>query len=358
MTRELSILRAAQNASVASNTSVISNASSASVTTDPANSQAVDGTATIPPRQPVHRRTSSNNSARSLTANLGSVSSASLAGISSPAPLRVTAAPYPIGGISLSRQNSTASRRSRTGSPSPSTTGGAYTPQLSGSYSSQHINEPPSTGVNYFGAQRHPPGLSTVATPGSSTAVASTSDVLSPGILPATSRYEETAYYRSELDTAKKENEALKRRIRELERQVRDRRASDASRVTTSSRTSGAGAQRGRSDSVSTATSAGAVSGIAAAAAAAAGTGGGNVGGGGGAGIAAQRAEVHQQAHTGAQQTQARPRVVSSLSTAGSVGVGVPEEEVRVGESAASTGIREQAAAGAAAEKEARGQAS
>lgn len=44
--------------------------------------------------------------------------------------------------------------------------------------------------------------------------------------------------------------------------------------------------------------------------------------GGGGASIAGQREE--------------RPRVVSMMSQAGSVGVGVPEDEVRVGESAAS----------------------
>lgn len=42
--------------------------------------------------------------------------------------------------------------------------------------------------------------------------------------MPATSRYEETAYFRNELESAKKENETLKRRIRELERMVHNRR--------------------------------------------------------------------------------------------------------------------------------------
>lgn len=58
--------------------------------------------------------------------------------------------------------------------------------------------------------------------------------------MPTTSRYEETAYHRHELDAVKRENEALKRRIRELERTLRARRQSDAS------------VNRVRSESVST----------------------------------------------------------------------------------------------------------
>lgn len=37
----------------------------------------------------------------------------------------------------------------------------------------------------------------------------------------STPRYEEVAHYRQELEEAKRENEALKRRIRELERALR-----------------------------------------------------------------------------------------------------------------------------------------
>ena len=81
---------------------------------------------------------------------------------------------------------------------------------------------------------------------------------------------------------------------------MRERRASDAS--------------RGRSESVSTTASM-------------SGTAGG--GGGGGTGIAGRREG-------------GRERVVSTLSVTGSVGVGVPEDEVRVGESAASAGLRAQ----------------
>jgi len=136
---------------------------------------------------------------------------------------------------------------------------------------------------------------------------------LSPGILPATTRYEETAFYRSELDSVKKENEALKRRVRDLERMVRERRPSDASRASASASQS---ATRPRSDSASTTASASAS--VAA-----------STTGAGGVSIAAQR------------EGRERPRVVSMLSTAGSIGVGVPEDEVRVGESAASAGLGE-----------------
>jgi hypothetical protein len=132
---------------------------------------------------------------------------------------------------------------------------------------------------------------------------------LSPGLMPATSRYEETAFYRAELDAVKRENEGLKRRVRELERMMRERRASDASRASQSA------VERPRSESVSTTAS------VSVAASAA--------GAGGGTSIAGQR------------EGRERSRV-SMLSTAGSVAVGVPEDEVRVGESAASAGLRGQ----------------
>ena len=58
-----------------------------------------------------------------------------------------------------------------------------------------------------------------------------------------TGRYEETALHRHELEAVKRENELLKRRIRELEQTLRIRRQSDASRT--------------RSESVSTTASVG-----------------------------------------------------------------------------------------------------
>lgn len=219
------------------------------------------------------------------------MSAASVSGISAPAPVR----PPVVGSVSLSRQNSTASRRSRAGSPAPS---------QPASLTQSHLNDPALT--SYF-ANRLPPSSSVVTQPGGSgptsapSAATPGSEILSPAILPATSRYEETAYYRSELDAVKRENEALKRQVRELERMVRERRASDASRAQQQQARS---VSRSRSESVSTTASASVT--VA----------------GGGTSIAGQREE--------------RPRVVSMMSHAGSVGVGVPEDEVRVGESAAS----------------------
>lgn len=119
--------------------------------------------------------------------------------------------------------------------------------------------------------------------------------------MPATVRYEETQFYRNELDTAKKENESLKRRIRELERQVQDRRTSDVSRP--------------RSESVSTTASM-------------------NVAPSGGASIAPPRESAPSRTD--------RDRG-NTMQSAASVGVGVPEDEVRVGESAASSGMNQQA---------------
>jgi hypothetical protein len=120
--------------------------------------------------------------------------------------------------------------------------------------------------------------------------------------MPATMRYEETAFYRGELETAKKENDALKRKIRELERQVRQRRASDTSRP--------------RSDSVSTTTSM-------------------SVTPAGGASIAGPREGL--LIRPGGDRE--RGMTTQSIASVASVGVGVPEEEVKVGESAASAGV-------------------
>lgn len=116
---------------------------------------------------------------------------------------------------------------------------------------------------------------------------------MSPGLMPATMRYEETAFYRGELESAKRENDLLKKRIRELEKMVRERKESDASRT--------------RSESVSTTASA-------------------SVAPTGGASIAGPRDSSAQRLDRG--RASARQSVTS-------VAVGVPEEEVRVGESAA-----------------------
>ena len=328
------MLRAAHNRSVASN------ASSTSASTE--HSQHIPGAENHPyssapgfshhrATRPGHNRTSSSASSRSVVAAAGSISTTSLAGVSSPAPVR----PTPSGGVSLSRENSATSHRSRNASPIP---GGHHVGSYSSSHGRDHVSpylhqataptshpslsgDPP----NYFAIHRnnslHTPGSTTTNTTVGAVA-GSEAGTMSPGILPATSRYEETAFYRAELERAKRENEALKRQIRELEKMVRDRRASSASQ--TSFQQQGGAALRSRSGSVSTTASVHSVS------------GGATVSGGGGATIASQR----DAAGTAGAAAGSRPRVVSMMSsTSGSVGVGVPEEEVRVGESAASAGM-------------------
>ncbi|KAH6617093.1 hypothetical protein F5144DRAFT_633379 [Chaetomium tenue] len=306
LTRELSILRAAQNASVVSNASSTSASASG---TEPGQwsdmSQPSLGTSHYQPVR--HQRTSSSASARSLTANAGSVSTTSLAGISSPVPVRPTAqTPIAIGGIALSRQNSSASRRSRTGSPSPA----AHRSSSSNHPYHHHHTTPgsePGSLPGYFTSRMPMPmrsqsgtgtGTGTGTTPTSAAATPTTASELSPGILPATSRYEETALRRAELDEYKRENEALRRRVRELERLVRD-----ASALKEEGRGGLADAQsQAQSQSQSQ-----------------------------------QQPQQSQQQPLSQQQQAARHRAVSTASAAGSaVGVGVPEEEVGVGESAAS----------------------
>lgn len=129
------------------------------------------------------------------------------------------------------------------------------------------------------------------ATPGSG----SLAEQMSPSLMPATSRYEETAFHRQELEAAKKENEGLKRRIRDLERMVQSRRASAAGRVP--------------SDAASATT-------------------------------AAITTPV-VVSHDGPPRRPERGRGMTSHSTTSitSLGVGVPEDEVKVGESAASSGL-------------------
>jgi hypothetical protein len=265
LTRELSLLRAAQNASVVSNTSSTSAANSSH---DVAAEQSLlSGSGfSIPTAR--HHRTSSTTSQGIAHQQL---SSSYEARVHAPRPSQATP---------LSRQDSTASRHSLTNSPGP-----------------QHSSLDPS---NYFQQQRLPPTSippsSVGATPGSM------SEQLSPGLMPTTMRYEETAFYRNELENAKKENDALKRKIRDLEKQVRQRRASDTSRT--------------RSESVSTTTSV-------------------SVTPAGGASIAGPR-EAGLIRPGGERE---RGMTTQSIASVASVGVGVPEEELKVGESAASAGV-------------------
>jgi hypothetical protein len=247
-------------------------------------------------RNRAHHRTASSTSTRSGTA-APAIPATSVVGITAPAPVRPV--PTSIGGISMSRQNSTASRRSRAESPAP--LGSSYS--QSHSYgASSHIADA-TAGSGYFHPRNTSGGHALHLA--SSTAATTASSELSPGLMQGTSRYEETAFFRSELESVKRENDALKRRVRDLERLVRDRRSSDASRT--------------RSESVSTTASV----------SVAASAGGSNVRGG--TNIAGRRDRDRE-----------RDRAASLLSSAGGANV---EDEVRVGESAASAGLRPQDAA-------------
>ncbi|KAI1871192.1 uncharacterized protein JN550_004637 [Neoarthrinium moseri] len=308
LTRDLQTLRAAHNSSAASNGSSASASTSADQQSSFVDTHLLSGPGFPLPSTSAdrrHHRTSSSTSARSFSqaATAGSTPSAIATNHppSGNAGSVLEAARNPRGSMSMSRQNSTTSHRSasRSRNRSPHPTG-------SGSYSQSHgfPYAEHGSGPGYF-PRSHPTSTphSTAATPGSE---------LSPGLMPATLRYEETAYYRQELDTAKRENDALKRRIKELEKMVRERRESDASQRST-------GGARIRSESVSTTASV-SVSGAAGV-------------GGGGTGIAGGRREPSGRAGAGME------RAFSTLSVAGSVGVGVPEEELQVGESAASAGL-------------------
>ncbi|KAJ8121635.1 hypothetical protein O1611_g10049 [Lasiodiplodia mahajangana] len=171
---------------------------------------------------------------------------------------------------------------------------------LSTSHSAPH-GFPQDYTSGYFARGRTSSNASIVATPGSE---------LSPGLMPATLRYEETAHYRSELESAKRENEALKKRVKELEKMLRERRESDS------------GHPRVRSESNSTSTTSVSMSGT---------TGVGGVVGGG-TGIAGGRRDERR----------AMDRTTSI--SGGNILVGVPDEELKVGESAATTAITQEPA--------------
>jgi len=119
----------------------------------------------------------------------------------------------------LSRQSSVASRRSEASSPSLS--------------SSLHQGD---QFPNLY-AHRHSGSLSQATTPAASQQTTNPGNAR-PSYIPTTSRYEEIVQTRAELDAVKRENEALRRRVRELERNLNSQRQS--------------GADLGRSASVST----------------------------------------------------------------------------------------------------------
>ena len=213
LTRELTILRQ-QSASVASTTSSASVGYSDAV--DQTSSHGLSGN--NHPTTSRRHRSSSNLSIRSATtaattatggtgasgSTLGTTAGVAGSMMSGIAPARDTATPYSHTRDQLSRQSSVASRRSEASSPSLS----------SSLYQGDHF-------PNLLG-HRHTGSASQPQTPSQSINLGS----VRSSHIPATQRYEEVAHHRSELEMVKKENEALRRRIRELERSLVNRRGS------------------------------------------------------------------------------------------------------------------------------------
>ncbi|KAL2760003.1 hypothetical protein ACRALDRAFT_2024086 [Sodiomyces alcalophilus JCM 7366] len=268
--QEAVLLRVAHNASVASNTSSTSTGTASHEQQQtPTDSGLLTGAGFSIPSSAGrrHNRTASNTSTRSLAATMGSANTSTASGLARP-----LATP-------LSRQNSSTSHRSITGT---SPAGDSF------------------SGVGYVPPSQRIPGYFPTTSSYSNTTTAGgnshtqDSSPLAPGLVPGTARYEEALLQREQLENTMRENEALKKRIRELERMVRER----------------------RSESISTTTSTGTGVNVSVPPPPV------------GAGVAGPRDRPSIRAPS-----------ISEQSVAGSVGVGVPEEEVRVGESASNAGM-------------------
>ena len=199
LTRELSALRA-QTASVASTTS---STSDHFFTNDTSN--AGTGTTIIPTSTRRHRSSSSLSarSARSVRDNLTSATSVS--GVAAPRDQSVQASSRPSMEITrpdMSRQNSTsaAGYRSTSITASPHLTQNAY------SY-------PHRTSVSSTSASMAASAIDPTAQPFHPRSPSLTSAV-------AAARYEEAALHRAELEAVKRENEILRARVKELERNL------------------------------------------------------------------------------------------------------------------------------------------
>lgn len=210
LTRELSMLRAAQNASVASNRSSVSG----SGLPDGSDTNHVISGPSFPhpsPRPGNHNRSSSSTSSinRSRTASLVSATGMPDGVQSSRFPNHTSQ--------SLSRQNSNIS----TSSSRPSETLG---PAVGHNPDFIHSNYQPL----YLGRRQSLPRRDTNTSIAAQYSPSSTS-TQEPReqpltSVPTTGRYEEAAYWRHELEKQKQENEMLKRRIRELEASKRNER--------------------------------------------------------------------------------------------------------------------------------------
>ncbi|KAH7323606.1 hypothetical protein BKA65DRAFT_511109 [Rhexocercosporidium sp. MPI-PUGE-AT-0058] len=232
LTRELSMLRAAQNASVVSNTS--STSAGLPDTYDHNANHLLSGPSHPAPSQRRHHRSSSATSSRSASAlaSLSSIPSTTAdrtrgGPSTSTAHTGTTAGPQ---SISLSRQNSSTGRvpgRSGTSSPLPALSNpGSYQALAGENFPSFYTQRP----IPHRDVSSSSLAMTTGSTSGGGGGGGGTEMLRADSItsVQTTGRYEEAAYHRHELEAVKRENELLKRRIRELEGTLRRRRESDA----------------------------------------------------------------------------------------------------------------------------------
>lgn len=211
---------------------------SAGLNEGPDHSQSL-ATGVTQPAQSRHR-SSSSISARSMVgasagALGGSVTSIAPSRDSGPAQSRRS---LDLPGGSLSREASVSSRRRS----------GANSPLLSSSFQqhSDHLSHHPTSGSQtHAHGHTHRPSLTSFpSNPPTTHANASIEHTRSGSLSSTTtSRYEEAAHHRAELETVKRENDSLRRRVRELEATLKNHRqlhspgGGESSRSTTISRT-------------------------------------------------------------------------------------------------------------------------
>ncbi|KAL6718548.1 hypothetical protein ACLMJK_004640 [Lecanora helva] len=212
LTRELSLLRQ-QTASVASTTSSASVGLQESTDQNPIASQRHRSSSSLSGR---NSNVATTGTAGSSSRTLGTTAGIAGSTVSGIAPARDSTTPYSHSRDQLSRQSSIASRQSETSSPSLS----------SSLYQGDH--SPNLHGHRHTGSASHVQAQSQGTIPGSNRS----------SYIPATQRYEEAAHHRSEFEAVKRENETLRRRVRELERGLNNRRESGSRRESMSVHTS------------------------------------------------------------------------------------------------------------------------
>lgn len=221
LTRELSLLRQ-QTASVASTTS--STSTSVNDAIDPVhNSQYLSGS--VHPTSARRHRSSSNLSARSFSGSThaGVTAGAMSGSVNSIAPSREAGRPSTeMPRVNRSRDRSVPSgRQSGTSSPSLSSSLQHHGDYPAHSHSGGHSH---AYSHSHSRSLSHRPSQNSIPIPipnppmadrhARSTSISSTS---------ATARYEEVAHHRAELAAAKRENDALRRRVQELEVSLKER---------------------------------------------------------------------------------------------------------------------------------------